>query len=61
LFLVRILPALLVLWITFFIEESQAWLQSDMRRREAREALIVEFGGFSRRAMIFACIYILGS
>jgi MFS family permease len=36
LFLVGILPALLVLWIRFSIEESQAWLQSDMRRREAR-------------------------
>lgn len=36
LFLVGILPALLVVWIRSSIDESQAWQQTDARRREAR-------------------------
>lgn len=35
-FLVGVLPALLVLWIRFSIEEPEAWRQSDSRRREAK-------------------------
>jgi MFS family permease len=36
-FLVGIVPALLVLWIRTSIDESQAWQNTDARRREARQ------------------------
>jgi MFS family permease len=36
-FLVGVLPALLVLWIRFSIDEPEAWQRSDARRREARQ------------------------
>jgi MFS family permease len=35
-FLIGIVPALLTVWMRTSIEESQAWQQTDMRRREAQ-------------------------